>query len=246
MRISRLYTSQILQLNSELSLDAEASHYLLRVLRLPPGQALILFNGDGKEYDAELESTQQAGNKQKIARVRINQAREVHSESPLHTVLGLGMSRGERMDYAIQKSTELGVQVIVPLLTEHCEVKLTPDRAAKRVVHWQQIAISACEQCGRVKPPLIAEPQNLSSWLANPPPGLRLLLDHRQEDALPEAPPQDGVVLLIGPEGGFSENEIKQARQAGFSAVALGPRVLRTETAPVVALSVLQYRWGDY
>jgi 16S rRNA (uracil1498-N3)-methyltransferase len=149
------------------------------------------------------------------------------------------------MDYAIQKSTELGVKVIAPLFTEYCEVKLDPERSEKRLAHWQQLAISACEQCGRVCPPRIEAPQALSNWLAATPPSLKLLLDHQQQEALPDTAPEEGVVLLIGPEGGFSEHEIALARRAGFRGIALGPRVLRTETAPVAALSVIQYLWGD-
>lgn len=240
MRLSRLFTLQDLQPGSELNLEAEASHYLLRVLRLPVGAALLLFNGDGSEYRAELSA---AGKKQ--ATVRVLEQHAVQTESRLHTVLGLGLSRGERMDFAIQKSTELGVSLIVPLFTEHGEVKLDEARAEKRLAHWRQVAISACEQCGRVVPPRIDAPVKLEDWLPGDHAGLKLVCDQRQERGLPVQAPPEGVVLLIGPEGGLSEREIALARGAGFQGIALGPRVFRTETAPVAALSVIQYLWGD-
>lgn len=240
MRISRLFTPQALQPGSELNLEAEASHYLLRVLRLPVGAALLLFNGDGSEYSARLSA---AGKKQ--ATVQVLERRSVATESPLHTVLGLGLSRGERMDFAIQKSTELGVKAIVPLFTEHGEVKLDEARAEKRLAHWRQVAISACEQCGRVVPPRIDAPVKLEDWLQHCPAGLKLVCDQRQERGLPAMAPPEGVVLLIGPEGGLSEREIALARGSGFQGIALGPRVFRTETAPLAALSVIQYLWGD-
>lgn len=240
MRVSRLFTPQALEPGSETSLDAEASHYLLRVLRLPVGAPLLLFNGDGSEYSAELSA---AGKKQ--ATVRVLGKHAVHTESQLHTVLGLGLSRGERMDLAIQKSTELGVNRVVPLFTEHCEVKLDDARAEKRLAHWRQVAISACEQCGRVIPPQIEAPWKLEDWLQASPAGLKLVCDQRQAQGLPEQAPAEGVVLLIGPEGGLSDREVAQARAAGFQGLALGPRVFRTETAPVAALSVIQYLWGD-
>lgn len=240
MRVSRLFTPQVLQPGTQVSLDAEASHYLLRVLRLPVGAALLLFNGDGSEYRAELS---EAGKKQ--AAVHVLERLAAATESPLHTVLGLGLSRGERMDYAIQKSTELGVSRIVPLFTATCEVKLDASRAGKRLAHWQQVAISAAEQCGRVQPPEVVAPQKLEEWLASPLAGLKLVCDQRQERGLPPQAPPEGVVLLIGPEGGLSEREVAQARAAGFQGLALGPRVFRTETAPVAALSVIQYLWGD-
>lgn len=240
MRSSRLFTPQALVPGNELDLEPEASHYLLRVLRLPLGAALLLFNGDGREYPAELIA---AGKKQ--ARVRVLESRDTATESPLHTTLALGLSRGERMDYAIQKSTELGVSRLVPLFTDYSEVKLDGERAEKRLAHWRQVAISACEQCGRVVPPQIEAARKLEDWLQADPGGLKLVCDLRQESQLPTAAPPQGVVLLIGPEGGLSDAEIARARAAGYQGLALGPRVLRTETAPVAALSLLQYLWGD-
>lgn len=238
MRISRVFTAQSLQANSEAALDGDTAHYLGKVLRLAPGAVLKLFNGDGYEYPAAIRAV----TKHSVL-VALGDAHVPATESPLHSVLALGISRGERMDYAIQKSTELGVSVVVPLFTEHCEVKLQGERSDKRQQHWQQIAISACEQCGRVRVPQIVAPLLLADWLPTATTALKLVLDHEEQGALPTARPE-GVSLLIGPEGGLSPAEIAQAKAAGFNGLALGSRVLRTETAPVAALSVLQFLWG--
>jgi len=240
MRISRLFTAQPLVTSDSVALTDATAHYLGKVLRVEPGHPLVLFNGDGLEYQAVVETV----NKQQV-QVRVGAASAPATESALHTVLGLGISRGERMDYAIQKSTELGVSVIVPLFTEHCEVKLSGERVDKRQAHWQQIAVSACEQSGRVKVPVIETPQTLASWLGRAESGLRLLLDHEESGRLAGPRPAGGVSLLIGPEGGLSAAEIAAAKSAGFVGMRLGKRVLRTETAPVAALSVLQYLWGE-
>ena len=148
------------------------------------------------------------------------------------------------MDLVVQKSTELGVSEIVPLFTEHCEVKLNAERQEKRVEHWQQVAISACEQTGRVIIPVIRMPQKIAEWIESPGAGLKLLYDHNETGKLDGARPQGGIALLIGPEGGLSDSEISKARAAGFTGINLGNRVLRTETAPITALSILQYLWA--
>ncbi len=240
MRISRLFTALPLSADSTRVLTDAAAHYLGKVLRVGNGDRLVLFNGDGLEYQATVENV----GKHEV-QVRVGAARAPATESALHTHLGLGISRGERMDYAIQKSVELGVSVIVPLFTEHCEVKLSGERVDKRQSHWQQIAISACEQSGRVKVPLVETPQNLETWLARTGGGLRLVLDHEESGHLAGPRPANGVSLLIGPEGGLSPAEIAAAKTAGFTGIRLGNRVLRTETAPVAALSVLQFLWGE-
>ena len=239
MRLSRVYTPQPLASGVEVALDEQRSHYLGRVLRLAVGARVQVFNGDGNEYPAEIVA---AGKKE--LRLRLGDATQPDTESPLHTVLGLGISRGERMDYAIQKSTELGVSVIAPLFTEHCEVRLDGERLDKRLEHWRGVAISACEQCGRVCPPAIETPRALADWVGSNPAGLKLLFDHTQQNQLPAQRPAQGVALLIGPEGGLASGEIDKALAAGFSGIALGKRIFRTETAPVAALSVLQYLWG--
>ncbi len=240
MRISRLFTAQPLCANSTVELTDATAHYLGKVLRVGKGDALVLFNGDGLQYPAVVENV----GKQHV-QVSVGTAETPATESALHTVLGLGISRGERMDYAIQKSTELGVCVIVPLFTEHCEVKLSGERSDKRQSHWQQVAISACEQSGRVKVPVVEAPLSLAAWLARADGTLRMVLDHEESGRLSGPRPAEGVSLLIGPEGGLSPAEIAAAKAAGFAGVRLGSRVLRTETAPVAALSVLQYLWGE-
>jgi 16S rRNA (uracil1498-N3)-methyltransferase len=149
------------------------------------------------------------------------------------------------MDWVVQKATELGVRGITPLFTERTEVKLAPDRAAKKLQHWRQVAVSACEQCGRNTLPSIHELANLADWIAATDADCKLVLHHRSEGpALTDAVPH-GVALLIGPEGGLSEAEIEAAESAGYRSLALGPRVMRTETAPLAAIAILQARWGD-
>ncbi|MEI7949714.1 MAG: 16S rRNA (uracil(1498)-N(3))-methyltransferase [Gammaproteobacteria bacterium] len=240
MRISRLFTTQPLGANCSLELTDATAHYLGKVLRVGTGDALVLFSGDGLDYPATVMNVGKH-----VVQVNIGTPTAPATESALYTVLGLGISRGERMDYSIQKSTELGVSLIVPLFTEHCEVKLSGERVDKRQSHWQQVAISACEQSGRVKVPLIEAPQTLASWLARADGTLRLLLDHEESGRLSGPRPAAGVSLLIGPEGGLAPAEIAAAKQAGFVGIRLGARVLRTETAPVAALSLLQYLWGE-
>lgn len=239
MRISRIFCPQPLHSGVEITLEGQTAHYLGKVLRVTAGTPLVLFNGDGAEYAATVTRVDK-----KACAVLPGARSHPAVESALHTVLGLGISRGERMDYAIQKATELGVNVIAPLFTEHCEVRLNDERREKRQEHWQQIAISACEQSGRVRVPEVLAPQPLASWVASAPAELCLVFDHQQGDALGGQRPAGGVALLIGPEGGLAPAEIRLALDRGFKGIALGKRVLRTETAPVAALSVLQFLWG--
>jgi 16S rRNA (uracil1498-N3)-methyltransferase len=239
MRVSRIYTATPLSSSASAILDGNTAHYLGKVLRLTAGNEVVLFNGDGREYPATIASLTRS-----TVTVTLGEARTPDTESRLRTVLGIGISRGERMDYVVQKSTELGVSEIVPLFTEHCEVKLNAERQEKRVEHWQQVAISACEQCGRVVVPAIHQPLKLSDWIRAPGAGLKLLCDQSENNALSGPAPARGVALLIGPEGGLSEAEMALAKAAEFQGVSFGKRILRTETAPVTALSVLQFLWG--
>jgi 16S rRNA (uracil1498-N3)-methyltransferase len=239
MRNSRIYCTQPLSSGIEVVLEGQTAHYLGRVLRVSAGAPLVLFNGDGSEYIATVTRVDK-----KTCTVLTGTQSQPEVESALRTVLGLGISRGERMDYAIQKATELGVTSIAPLFTEHCEVRLTDERREKRQEHWQQIAISACEQSGRVCVPQVLAPQELRAWVKSSPAELCLVFDHQQAAALGGSKPEGGVALLIGPEGGLAPAEVRLALDSGFKGIALGKRVLRTETAPVAALSVLQYLWG--
>lgn len=240
MRRSRFYLYAPLT-EGELTLDGDLAHYLGRVLRLSPGADVQLFNGSGQEWPGTLLEVSKRD-------LRIALAAPVSGlpESPLSVHLGQAMSRGDRMDWAIQKAVELGVSEITPLYTERCEVKLQGERADKRQAHWQQIAISACEQCGRSVVPTIHAPVALGEWTRALDCDLKLVLHHRTEQSLVSLEKPRTLGLLIGPEGGLSKAEISQTEDAGFRAARFGPRVLRTETAPVVALTLAQQLWGDF
>ncbi|ONM43408.1 16S rRNA (uracil(1498)-N(3))-methyltransferase [Halopseudomonas pachastrellae] len=239
MRVSRFYLDRPLSAG-EVILDGDVAHYIGRVLRLAPGAPVQIFNGSGQEWPGEVSAVSK-----RDVTITLQQPVAGTPESPLHTHLGQALSRGERMDWAIQKAVELGVSEITPLFTERCEVKLQGERADKRQAHWQQIAVSACEQCGRSSVPVIHPPMALHDWLSALQVDVRLVLHHRTEQDLQSLPAPESAALLIGPEGGLSAGEIAQAEQAGFHAARFGPRVLRTETAPVVALTMLQHLWGD-
>lgn len=243
MRIPRIYTPQPLAAQQPLLLEAGASRHLLAVLRLQAGAALILFDGSGREFDAQLDGVDKLK-----ARLLVGSERTVRSESPLHITLVQGTSRGERMDYTLQKAVELGVTDIIPVLTERSVVRLDGKQATRKREHWQQLVIAACEQSGRVRVPAVRPPQPLNEFLSAPTPaGLRLLLHPAAAAELHKlsTPVENQIQLLVGPEGGLSEAETSGAERSGFIPVRLGPRVLRTETAALVALSLLQARWGD-
>ena len=239
MRLSRFFIDARLSLGQHDLPEAQA-HYIGRVLRLAAGDAVQLFDGSGQEYLGELI---EAG--KKSVRVELREAFAGMAESPLRVHLGQGLSRGERMDWAIQKATELGAAEISPIVSERCEVRLKDERADKRLAHWRQVAISACEQCGRSVLPIIHAPVALADWQRQVEAELKLVLHPVAEPLASHARP-GSLAFLIGPEGGLSETEVESAKAAGFHAARLGPRVLRTETAPVVALSVAQQLWGDF
>ena len=241
MRIPRVYSPQTMAIGDCIELEAGAARHLTSALRMSPGQVITLFNGQGGEYTAELIEV-----KKGKAKVSITNFDRVSRESSLSIHLAIGISRGERMDWIMQKATELGVSEITPLFTERCEVKLSGDRLEKKVGHWQQVAISACEQSQRNTVPLVNNPKKLEQWQASCDASLKLVLHHRTESNLADTPrPSAEVALLIGPEGGLSEREIEQAIAFNFRPLALGPRVLRTETAPLAAIAILQSLWGD-
>ena len=243
MRIPRIYTPQPLETQQSLVLEPGASRHVLTVLRFKPGATLVLFDGSGREFDAQLEAV---GNRR--ARVRISIERSTRSESPLQVTLAQGISRGERMDYTLQKAVELGVAEIIPLLTECSVVRLDVEQKERKREHWQQLVIGACEQSGRVRVPAVRAPLPLGEFLSSPQrPGLNLLLDPTANAVVNDlpAPQAHQILLLVGPEGGLSDAEIAAAQRAGFTRIRFGPRILRTETAALVALSLLQARWGD-
>ncbi len=241
MRTTRIYVQLDLRSGAEVLLPAAASTHLLRVLRLRPGAGLSLFNGRGGEYAAELAAGGRSG-----ARALVGAHTAIERESPLHITLLQGVARGERMDFIVQKATELGVQRIVPLSCEFSVVRLDEAALRRRVEHWRGVAIAACEQCGRNRLPEIESILPLETACAAGSDELKLVL-------VPQAPATlamlsqglRGVVLLVGPEGGLSGREQLLAQRHGFQACRLGPRTLRTETAPLAALAALQALAGD-
>ena len=240
MRVPRIYTAASIEANGDIELEPGPSRHLSRVLRMKIGDSVVLFNGSGGQYPARITAIDR-----KSVRASVGDFEPVELESALCLQLGIAISRGERMDWVVQKATELGVSSIAPLLSERTEVRLDPDRAEKKLRHWQQIAISACEQCGRDRPPRLLPFTGLEQWLDKVDAQVRLVLHPRAGNSAPELSPPASVALLVGPEGGFSEEEIVKAEQAGFRSLQLGPRVLRTETAPLAAIAILQARWGD-
>jgi 16S rRNA (uracil1498-N3)-methyltransferase len=241
MRIPRTYIRQALASNSTVTLDAVASNHLARVLRLKPGAALRVFNGEGGEYDAILQSSSK---KQTI--IELGEFHDVDRESALQLILAQGIARGERMDLIIQKAVELGISHIVPLQTSRTVVRLDEDRADKRLQHWQGIIIAACEQCGRNTLPTLSEIQSFGQWTASADKGMPVMLDPMAEQPITGLQqPAGKLSLLIGPEGGLSEHERDTAYANGFQGLRLGPRILRTETATITGLSLIQAWWGD-
>lgn len=241
MRIPRLYQQLKPRLGETLELDQRASKHIVQVLRMQAGQPLVIFDGEGACWQASLLIADK-----RAAAVEINKPLEQESESPLSIHLGLGISKGERMDYAIQKAVELGVNEITPLFTQYTMVKLDTQRQHKRLQHWQGIMISACEQCGRNVLPGLHQPVDVDTWLNRVNTETRLVLEPSADLTLASIiQPGQAVTLLIGPEGGLNDTEITTALENGFQAVQLGPRILRTETAVVAALTALQISWGD-
>ena len=220
--------------------DSACQH--IRVLRLKSGAPLILFNGESGEYLAVLETVER---RQAWAQVQTFQPREL--ESPLKITLIQGISKGERMDYTLQKAVELGVHQVQPLLTARSVVSLNAERQHKRLQHWRGVVISACEQCRRNRLPSVLKPLTFTSWLTSyQDQATGLLLDPAATQGLQDLPaPGNTVNLLIGPEGGLTDAEIDQATTAGFVPIRLGPRILRTETAGVATIAALQALWGD-
>ncbi|MCC6473227.1 MAG: 16S rRNA (uracil(1498)-N(3))-methyltransferase [Burkholderiales bacterium] len=235
----RLHVEEDLACGREVALSAAARRHAA-ALRLREGDAVILFDGRGGEYAARLE---RAGHERLVARTLAFAG--VERESPLRIRLAVGLSAGERMDYLVQKATELGAAAIVPLLTERCVVRLDAERAARRLEHWRAIAIAACEQCGRNRIPEIGAIAPLDELLRAPAQGERLVLDPEARHRLGDVPRSQTVVLLAGPEGGLSQGERDRAAAAGFMPIRFGPRTLRTETAPLAALAALQALQGD-
>lgn len=243
MHIPRLYIPQALIEGEALVLDDQAAHHVRQVLRLGPGATLRVFDGRGSEHHATLLEVQ----RNRVS-IEVGTAHKLDTESPLDITLAQGIPRGDRMDLILQKAVELGVSRLQPLWMERSQARTRGDRLERRMRHWERVMISACEQCGRNRLPGIDRPAGFTTWLGT---GLtadtRILLDPEAGTTLTGlAPPQGSLLLLAGPEGGITETEKRQAETAGFTPVALGPRVLRTETAPLAVLACLQVLWGDF
>jgi 16S rRNA (uracil1498-N3)-methyltransferase len=242
MNSPRFYCREALSPGAHVELPEPVARHAVRVLRLPPGATVVLFDGRGGEYPAHIE---------RIERDRVYAElaawQEIERESPLAVTLVQALQAGDKMDFTIQKAVELGVRGIVPVESRRSVLRLAGERAAKRVAHWQGVVASACEQCGRNQVPLVAPLEKLENWLARPASGiLRLMLAPDAGQTLVDVAPAGEVQLLIGAEGGLDPQEMIAAQHAGFRAVRLGPRVLRTETAGLAALAALQALWGDF
>jgi len=242
MRHNRVYVEVPLAAGSRARIEGSAANHVLRVLRLAPGDPLTVFDGRGGEHAARIGGLDRSG-----VTIEVGEHRPVERESPLEVTLAQGVSRGERMDLVVQKATELGVRCIVPVLTERTVVRFDAKQSGARLRHWQGVAVAACEQCGRNTLPRIAAPVALPELLRETDDdSLRLVLTPGGDASIGDLASGPGsVTLLIGPEGGLSQDERRAAIQAGYRPLRLGPRVLRTETAAIAALAALQMRLGD-
>ncbi len=249
MRVSRLYTPAPLVTGKLIELDDDNGHYVRTVLRLKKDAEVILFNGQGGEYLCTVSEVSR-----KAVLIAVKQWVERSVESPLQVILGLGISRGDRMDLTVQKAVELGVNRITPLLTERCLVQFKGEKKPQRLLHWQKIVQHAAEQSGRTALPALPEVEQLQNWVGKQQ-GLKVFLDPYAETTLTELKPETmkacaecsrRVTLLTGPEGGFSDQERELATASGFIPVRLGARILRTETASIAALAAVQLLWGDF
>jgi 16S rRNA (uracil1498-N3)-methyltransferase len=243
MRLTRVHVTEPLEVGRRIEVEGAAANHIARVLRSRAGDPLTVFNGNGAEFAASIVEFHRDS-----VVVEVEEARAVSRESPLSLTLAQGISRGERMDWILQKATELGGSRIVPVFTERSVVRLDAKQAERKLQHWRAIAIAACEQCGRNIVPEIAPPMDIFEFVSSSvqPQMTRLLLSPMSEVSIDEVRADTGgVTVLIGPEGGLTDIEQETAQRSGFTAVRMGPRVLRTETAAIAALTILQHRLGD-
>ncbi|TQV74146.1 16S rRNA (uracil(1498)-N(3))-methyltransferase [Aliikangiella marina] len=239
MRIHRFYAPITLAVRNELPLPKEASHHCIQVLRYSVGDSLILFNGDGFDYIAEITAIEK-----KSCAVTITEKINLENESPINIHLFQGIARGDKMDLIIQKSVELGVKYFTPIFTERSNVKLDNKRQEKKLVHWQNIAISACEQSGRAIVPKINPPVQIKN-LPGDENTLHLILEPTATSRITDLPKTKNIAVYIGPEGGFSPSDLDKLKSIGALGIRLGPRVLRTETAGLATIAILQTTFGD-
>ncbi|MCC8362385.1 16S rRNA (uracil(1498)-N(3))-methyltransferase [Lysobacter sp. A6] len=241
MRTTRIFVDQPLRSGKRIALPEDAAAHLVRVLRMQAGDGCVLFDGDGGDYAATIVSANKRG-----VEADVGARTQVDNESPLRITLVQGIARGEKMDWILQKATELGVTQVLPVNSDRSEVKLDAERAVKRLAHWRSVVVSACEQSGRARVPEVSAAQplaNVANGLASPH---RFLLDPEAKDAIATMPAfESDCVLAVGPEGGWSERDRAVLTAAGFKGLRLGPRILRTETAGIAAIAALQARFGD-
>ncbi|RTE85610.1 MULTISPECIES: 16S rRNA (uracil(1498)-N(3))-methyltransferase [Gammaproteobacteria] len=240
MRVPRIYHSAPLQVGQNIALDPDAANHVGRVLRLTDGAKVELFCGDHCSYFGTITSASK-----KHVQVAIESKQPTETESPIRIHLAQGISRGDRMDFALQKSVELGVHTITPIFTERCTVKLQGERLEKKLQQWQKIVVSACEQSGRNFVPQVNPAITLEQWLQQNSEQRVLVLDPTAKHSIAQLDKSDAFGLVIGPEGGLSEQEIEHCITQGAKGVLLGPRILRTETAALAALTALQLKFGD-
>lgn len=241
MRISRLYIDSPLKTGADVQLDAEQLNYVSRVLRLKAGYELTVFNGKGGEFSATVKELHK-----KAGVLAIGEFHDINKESPLDITLVQGISRGERMDYTLQKAVELGVTRIAPVFTERTVVNLEGERLNSRLHHWQGVIRSACEQSGRNTPPALLNAVTLDDWLNTDQAEYKMMLHAGSGKSLKDIDYKQGSIsLLVGPEGGLAEHECDKALAQGFTGIRMGPRILRTETAGLAALASLQVLYGD-
>ena len=241
MRIPRIYHPEPITVGTQIPLCDDAANHVGRVLRMGKGQEIQLFDGSNQVFDAVITDASK-----KNVMVEIQRGAVDDRESPVHIHLGQVMSRGDKMEFTIQKSIELGVSLITPLFSERCGVKLDAERLNKKLQQWQKIAIAACEQCGRNVVPEIRPAMDVEEWCAEQDDALKLNLHPRTSASINTLPqPVERVRLLIGPEGGLSADEIAMTARYQFTDILLGPRVLRTETTALTAITALQVRFGD-
>lgn len=240
MRLTRNHLDAPLAVGTTVALDDAVTAHLVRVLRLGLGDALVLFNGDGYDYEARLVAIAKRG-----AEAEVMSRREVTNESPQRLVLAQAIARGEKMDWVLQKATELGVAEIVPLVTERTEVRLDAERGDKRLQHWRGVIASACEQSGRARLPLLRAPMAIAEWSARPGTDRIVYLDPQADTSPHQLAANTSYALVIGPEGGLGERDLHALGAANALGVKLGPRVLRTETAGIAAIATMQALFGD-
>jgi len=243
--MNRFYHSKSININENIIMDDFAAHHALKVMRLKSNDQLILFNGDGSDYTGQVINISK-----RQVEVLIKSKKNIGNESNLRVILLQALTSSEKMDLIIQKTTELGISEIQPIICERSLVKIKKEKLEKKLLHWRQVSIAACEQCGRAEIPKIHEPENIIKYLERileSDKDTKLILSPEASKSLDKIAPilDQGIKILIGPEGDFTKQELDLSIQKSFSPIKIGPRILRTETAPIAILSILQYKYGD-